>query len=287
MNLIKTVPRRCHPWHATAAGKLLPVLVLAALVFTARADEKFSVLQAGSATYSNVTVTSVTATDVYFTHAGGMANVKIKNLSPDLQKHFSFDPKKAKAEELKQAENKTKYHDQLLQQPGPAAATGTRPPTAPVEIYGDVPEKYAGTTVTKTGDVSPLTSIRTIDGRDLDFRGKVVVLDLFATWCGPCREEMPYVEKYLWQGFKDQGVMVVAVGREHTAAEVAAFQKQTGCTFAFAEDPQRKIFSMFAKEYIPRCILIGKDGRIKCQTVGFSQEDFRKLIVGLTVETRK
>ena len=43
----------------------------------------------------------------------------------------------------------------------------------------------------------------------------------------------------------------------------------------------------FATEYIPRCILIGKDGRIKCQTVGFSKDDFRKLIIGATFETAK
>jgi len=84
-----------------------------------RADEQFPVLKAGGETYSNVTVTSVSATDIYFTHAGGMANVKIKKLSPDLQKHFNFDPNKAQAVELQQAENKVKYHEELLHSPAP------------------------------------------------------------------------------------------------------------------------------------------------------------------------
>ena len=269
-------------------GKILFIpIILAALVVIARADEQFPILQAGSEVYSNVTVTSVSATDVYFTYAGGMANVKIKNLSPDLQKHFSFDPKKAKAEELKQAENNIKYHDQLLHQPAPKVDAAAAPPAASVAIYGEVSEQYAATTVTKAGDISPLTGITTIEGQTLDFHGKAVVIDLFATWCGPCKQEMPYVEKYLWQGFKDQGLIVVAVGRGHTKEEVAAFQKQNGLTCYFAEDPKKEIFGKFATEYIPRCILIGKDGRIKCQTVGFSQEDFRKLIVGATVETGK
>jgi thioredoxin-related protein len=97
-----------------------------------RAEEKLPFLKAGNEVYTNVTVTRVSATDVFFTHAGGMDNVKLKNLSPELQKHFNFDPKKAQAVELKQAENKTKYHDQLVHQPvvhapdmarGPSAAT--------------------------------------------------------------------------------------------------------------------------------------------------------------------
>ena len=267
---------------------LLALMILAAPAGGARADEQLPLLQAGNDRYTNITVTSVSATDVYFTYAGGMANVKIKSLSPDLQKHFSFDPKKAKAEELKQAENNLKYHDQLLRQPAPKSADATgESPVPRVGIYGEVPEQYAASTVTRAGDVSPLTSIRTIDGQDLDFHGHPVVIDLFATWCESCREEMPYVEKYLWQGFKEQGLIVVAVGRGHKPAEVAEFQKQTGLTFYFAADPKLEIYGKFATRYIPRCILIGKDGRIKCQTVGFSPADFRKLIVGATVETGK
>ena len=84
-----------------------------------RADEQFPVLKAGSETYSNVTVTSVSATDIYFTHAGGMANAKLKNLSPDLQKHFHFDPKQAQTVELQQADNKVKYHEELLHPSAP------------------------------------------------------------------------------------------------------------------------------------------------------------------------
>jgi thioredoxin-related protein len=98
-------------------AKIIFPMILAALLGTARADEKFPVLKAGNETYTNVTVTAVSATDIFFTHSSGMGNVKIKNLSPDLQKHFGYDPKKAKDAEIKQAENKAKYQQQLLHQP--------------------------------------------------------------------------------------------------------------------------------------------------------------------------
>jgi thioredoxin-related protein len=120
-------------------GKFIYPLLLAVLVFTARAGEKIPVLQAGGNTYSNVTVTSVSATDVFFTHAGGMANVKIKTLSPDWQKHFNFDAKKARTAELKQSTNQAAYYDQLLQTPvvhpvaqtnEPAAAAAPEAPSA-------------------------------------------------------------------------------------------------------------------------------------------------------------
>jgi thiol-disulfide isomerase/thioredoxin len=117
--------------------KSFSTLILAGIIIIARADEKFAVLEAGSEVYSNVTVTSVSATDVYFTFAGGMANVKLKQLSPDLQKHFGFDPKKAAAAELKQAENQVKYHDQIRHQPPVHPPDMTREPAAAVAHFSE------------------------------------------------------------------------------------------------------------------------------------------------------
>lgn len=123
--------------NKTMNARFYMALILASAIIAAKADEKLPVFMAGSETYSNVTVTSVSATDVYFTYAGGMANVKIKNLSPDLQKHFSFDPKKAKAAELKQAENQAQYHDQLIHQPAVRPPDINREQPAAVAHYSE------------------------------------------------------------------------------------------------------------------------------------------------------
>jgi len=106
--------------------KLFSTLILAGSLAAVSADEKLPVLPVGGTIYNNVTITKVSATDVFFTYAGGMANVKIKNLSPDLQKHFHFDPAKAQAAELKQAGNMAKYHEQLMHQPAVHAPDMTR-----------------------------------------------------------------------------------------------------------------------------------------------------------------
>jgi len=105
-------------------------IVFSALAATVRADENFPVLQAGGETFSNVTITSVSATDIYFTYTGGMENVKIKTLSPALQKHFGFDLKKAQVRELEMAENKVRYHAQLLEQPAAHPPDMARDPHA-------------------------------------------------------------------------------------------------------------------------------------------------------------
>jgi hypothetical protein len=83
------------------------VLVLSLIVITsvAFADEKLPVLKAAGETYSNVTVIKVTATDVYFISDKGLANAKLQNLDPALQKHFHYDPAKAAAEQKREAAN--------------------------------------------------------------------------------------------------------------------------------------------------------------------------------------
>jgi disulfide reductase len=83
-------------------------------VWAAHADEKLPVLQVGINVYSNVTVTTVTPTDIYFTHSGGMGNAKLKQLSPELQQHFGYDAKQARAVEQRQAAANTQYHTQAV-----------------------------------------------------------------------------------------------------------------------------------------------------------------------------
>jgi len=102
------------------------------------ADEKLPVLRAGTNVYSNVTVLSVSATDVFFTYNNGkgMANAKLKNLSPDLQKHFNYNPAAASAVEQKQTRENIEYRKEDYQAADvfgaatPSDETRPRPPAA-------------------------------------------------------------------------------------------------------------------------------------------------------------
>ena len=100
------------------------VLALAMTAWIARADEKMPVLQVGINVYSNVTVTAVTSTDIYFTHSGGMGNAKLKQLSPELQQHFGYNVRQAGEVEQRQAAANTQYHTQLVSQAASSPMAG-------------------------------------------------------------------------------------------------------------------------------------------------------------------
>ena len=141
-------------------------------VWVARANEKLPVLNAGSEVYSNVTVTTVTATDIYFTYAKGMANVKLSKLDPALQKHFGYNPKKAGEAEQKQAAANAQYHIQAINQPAP------RPPAddsaAQPSSAGRASELSWGTDLP-----TALNQARS--------ENKLVLLDFTGSdWCGWC-----------------------------------------------------------------------------------------------------
>jgi protein disulfide-isomerase len=106
------------------------LIVLAALlgaVPLARADETLPLLKVGDKVYKQVLVTKVTATDVYFTSSDGMGNAKLKNLEPELQRHFHYDPDKAAALEQQQKIDTGRYHEAVLHQPPAVVAAAQEP----------------------------------------------------------------------------------------------------------------------------------------------------------------
>ena len=124
-------------------ARVIIILGLMAAAWVACADEKLPVLKVGDNVYSNVTVTAVTATDIYFAYPGGMGNAKLKKLSPDLQKHFGYDPKKASELESKHAQANAQYHTYLLSQPSPRPRA--EEPDVPPAMAAHGPELSWGT----------------------------------------------------------------------------------------------------------------------------------------------
>ena len=143
-----------------------------------------------------------------------------------------------------------------------------------------IAQNHQGSLV-KTGDKVPAFTVTTLDGEEVaieKLKGKVVLINFFATWCGPCMKEMPEVESQVWPKFKDQNFAMVSIGREHTKEQLQTWNKKKGFTFPIAPDPKREVYSKFASQYIPRNFIVDKSGKIIWQGVGFDQKELDQMI---------
>ncbi len=97
-----------------------------------------------------------------------------------------------------------------------------------------------------------------------DYKGKVVLLNVWATWCGPCREEMPSMEK-LHREFGPQGLEIVAVSVDDPGAEktILQFAKEFGITFEILHDPDKITAKHYQVTGYPESFIIGTDGTIR------------------------
>lgn len=117
-----------------------------------------------------------------------------------------------------------------------------------------------------------------------DLKGKVVWITFFATWCGPCRKELPYLEKQVYEKYRNNpDFELLVIGREHTREELEKFKTETGHNLPFIPDPKREIFSKYAAQNIPRNFIIDKAGKIAVASVGFNEEDFDEKIKKLEI----
>jgi peroxiredoxin len=92
-----------------------------------------------------------------------------------------------------------------------------------------------------------------------DFRGKIVFLNFWATWCVPCREEMPAMEK-LYQEFKDKNFVVLAVNVKDRKQEALNFIKELRITYPIAIDPEGQVGLLYGAWGLPTTYLIGPKG---------------------------
>ena len=136
----------------------------------------------------------------------------------------------------------------------------------------------------KVGDMAPDFSLPMTDGSTFTLseqRGKVVMLQFTASWCGVCRREMPHIESEIWQRHKDNPQFVlVGVDREETKEVVDAYTQKVGTTYPMALDTAANAFACYAlrQSGVTRNVLIDRDGKIVKLTRLYNEAEFSGLV---------
>jgi peroxiredoxin len=110
-----------------------------------------------------------------------------------------------------------------------------------------------------------LTDLQGKSWRLQDLRGKVVLVNFWATWCPPCRKEMPDLQA-LYDKFKDQGFIVLSISDEETA-KVAPFIAERKISYPVLLDPGRRVNEAFAVEGIPKSFVYDRQGKLVAQSI--------------------
>ena len=137
--------------------------------------------------------------------------------------------------------------------------------------------------IVRVGDIAPEMEMELTDGQKVklsDLRGKVVMLQFTASWCGVCRKEMPFIEKDIWQKHKaNPNFALIGVDRDEPVETVKAFAEKTGVTYPLALDPGADHFAKYAerKAGITRNVLVDKEGKIVMLTRLYNEDEFAAL----------
>lgn len=133
----------------------------------------------------------------------------------------------------------------------------------------------------KRGDTLPAFNLKTADGKQFDsadLKDKVAVIALWATWCPPCRMELPVLDEKIYGALKDKGVIVVGINAGEEATEVEQFAKESKLSFPLLIDTQGTFSNTVGGQYLPRSLIVGRDGKIRNLHAGFDPQKADELV---------
>ena len=146
--------------------------------------------------------------------------------------------------------------------------------------------------IVQVGDALPALNLTFTDGTQItpdDLKGKVVLIQFTASWCGVCRKEMPHLEKEIWLKYKDHpDFLMVGIDLDEPLEKVISFGESVGVTYPLALDPGGTLFYQFAAQNsgVTRNILSDRDGNIIMLTRLFEEEEFNQMTAELAKQLK-
>lgn len=128
----------------------------------------------------------------------------------------------------------------------------------------------------KVGDAFPDLATFKLEGKIPDgLKGKVVMIDFWASWCEPCKESFPVMAE-LRRRFSDKGLVIVAVNEDEKRADMEAFLKKNAADFAIVRDGTQKLVEKAGIATMPSSFLIDRDGKVRFMHAGYRGAETRK-----------
>src|SRR5262245_15954130 len=112
---------------------------------------------------------------------------------------------------------------------------------------------------------APDFTLRSLQGQNLrlgEQRGRVVLVNFWATWCGPCRQEMPHLNK-LYEKYKASGFVLLGVNVDDDSAQAAGVATKLGLTFPVLPDADKRVSRQYDLTAMPSTVLIDRDGKVR------------------------
>lgn len=152
------------------------------------------------------------------------------------------------------------------------------------------PQDIESTTLIHAGDVAPDFTVEMLDGKRVtlsSLRGKVVLVSFWATWCPPCRQEMSHMQEGVIDRFAGSDLVVLPISRGEKRETVEKFIEKMGYGFPVGLDIDQSIYSKYASNYVPRSVVINREGEVVYVAVVYDEQIAQEIGVAITESLQK